>query len=265
MGNVCGCVRAEKEEQYLDPAKTPFSPEKHSPGRKYFRRKPIKQIVGDAESAEPNNENEGKKINFQLSKGQPALLSRGMAWEESISPNLTLEGGSQREKTEVGVDGVKQKLLPSAASSWSHHVNISPAYDSETEVKVSALDARISEKDSTPCCAKRKKLLDDVNTREITFQRKTDVFSLRKAASLSSIHYGAERSLEKSGFSEDPSKSYSNIQEKRNTERFCPQAIYHFQFEKKRCHSLCTDVSPASKDTNGNEVSEMWRLSLRCK
>lgn len=264
MGNICGCVRAEKEEQYLDPAKTPFSPEKYSPGRKYFRRKPIKKIVDDTDSAEPNSENEGKKRSTLLSKGQPALLSRGLAREESVTPNLTLEGGSQQEKTEVGVDDVKQKLLPSAAGGSSPHVNISPAPDSETEVKVSALDARISEKDSTPYCAKRKHL-DDVNTREITFQRKSDAFSLRKAASLSSIHYGAERSLGKSGFSEDPSTSYSSVQEKQNAERFHPCAIHHFHFEKKRCHSLCTNVSSTSKDTDGNEVSETWRLSLRCK
>lgn len=265
MGNVCGCVRAEKEEQYLDPAKTPLSPEKYSPRRKYFRRKPIKKIIGDTESVEPNNENEGRKrSSIQLSKEQPALLSRGLIREKSVTSNLIVEDGIQQGKTEVVVDHVKQKLLPSAAGSWSYLVNVSLAEDSETGVRVSELDERITEKDSSPYCAKRKKHLDDVNTREITFQRKTDVFSFRKAASLSSIHCGTERSLEKSSFSKDP-KNYSSGQEKQNTERFCPQAVHHFQFEKKRCHSLCTNVFSASKDTNGNEVSETWSLSLRCK
>ena len=32
MGNVCGCVRAEKEEQCLDPAKTPLRLEKEGLG-----------------------------------------------------------------------------------------------------------------------------------------------------------------------------------------------------------------------------------------
>lgn len=267
MGNVCGCVRAEKEEQYLDPAKTPLRPEKYSPRRKYFRRKPIKKIIDDTESVEPNNENEGWKrsSSIQLSTEQPALLSRGLIREKSVTPNLTGEDGIQQEKTEVVVDRVKQKLLPSAAGSWSYHVNVSLAEDSETGVRVGELDERITEKDNSPYCAKRKKHLDDVNTREITFQRKTDVFSFRKAASLSSIHCGTERSLEKSSFSEDPSKNYSSGQEKQNTERFCPQAVHHFQFEKKRCHSLCTNVFSTSKATNGNEVSETWSLSLRCK
>ncbi|KAL4681004.1 hypothetical protein H8957_007066 [Semnopithecus entellus] len=258
MGNVCGCVRAEKEEQYVDPAKTPLNPEKYSPGRKYFRRKPIKKTGGDKESVEANNENEDKKkSSSQPSKEQPAPLSRGLVQQESVTLHSALGDGIQQKKTEVVADSVKQKLLQSAVSSWSDHVNTSPAADSETEVKVSELDERISEKDSTPYCAKRKKHLDDVNTSEVTFQEKTDVFSFRKAASLSSVPSSIERSLKKSGFAEDPSKSYSSIQEKQNTERFCPHATQHFQFKKKRCRSLCTSVSSVSKDTDGNEISDI--------
>lgn len=261
MGNVCGCVRAEKEEQYLDPAKTPLSPEKYSPRRKYFRRKAIKTIVGNS-VVESNQDNEDKKTSsIPLSREQPAVLLRRPVREGSAAPNLTPEGGIQQEGTEDVVDDIKQKLLPSAESSQSYHADTSPAEDSETEVKVSDLGERIPEKDSTPCCAKRKEHLDDVNRREITFQRKTDVFSLRKAASLSSIRYGTERSSEKSGLSEDPSKNYSSVQEKQNTERFCPRDTDRFHFEKKRCHSLCTIVSSASKDTDGNEVSEGQSLS----
>lgn len=265
MGNVCGCVRAEKEDKYLDPAKTPLSPEKYSPGRNYFRRKPIKNTVGDTEPVEPNYEDESKTSSIQLSEAQPALLSRGLVREESVTPDLTLENGTiQQERTEVVVDCVKQRLLPTAASRCSYRGNLAPANDSEAEVKVSELDGRISTEDSTPYCAKRKKRLDDANAREITFQRKTDVFSLQKAASVSSVYYGTERSLEKSGFSEDPSKNYGSVQEKQKTERFCPYAIQHFHFEKKRCHSLCANMSSTSKDTDRNKVSEVWSLSGRC-
>nr|XP_010585251.1 dystonin isoform X4 [Loxodonta africana] len=256
MGNVCGCVRAEKEEQYLDPAKTPLRPEEYSPGRKYLRRKPIKKIVGDTKS-EPNSENGGNKSDVQLSEEQPALLSRILVREECVNPNTALEDGIQEEKTEVVVDGVKQKLLLSAASSWSYQANISPAKVSETEVEVSELDERISERDSTSYCSERKKHLDDVNTAKITFQRKTDAFSFRKAASLSSIHCDTERSFEKSQFTENPSKSDSSIPARQNTEDLCPHGTLHFQFEKKRCHSLCTSVPFASKDTNGNEISDI--------
>ncbi|VFV23005.1 bullous pemphigoid antigen 1-like [Lynx pardinus] len=258
MGNVCRCVRAEKEEQYLDPAKTPLSPEKYSPRRKYFRRKPVKTTVGDTDSVKPSQDNEDKReSSVQLSREQPAFSLRGLVREGSAAPNLTPESGIRQEGTAVVVDDMKQKLVPSTVSIRSYHVDTSPADDSETEVKVSDLDERIPEKNSTPYCAKRKEHLDAVNRREITFQRKTEVFSLRKAASLSSIHYGTERSSEKSGLSEDLSKNYSSVQEKHNTERFCPREINNFHFGKKRCHSLCTIVFSASRGTDGNEISDI--------
>ncbi|XP_032503697.1 dystonin isoform X6 [Phocoena sinus] len=242
MGNVCGCVRAEKEEQYLDPAKTPLSLEKYSAGRrKYFRRGPTKKTVGDTESGEPNHENEGKRSSILVSREQAAPWSKELVQEGCASPSLTLEAGVQHEMV----------------SGRCHPGNPSPPQHQETEVKVSELEERISEKDSTPYCAKRKDHFDDVNTREITFQRRTDRFSFQKAASLNSIHCGTERVLEKSGFSEDPSKNDCGVQEKQNMERSCPHATHHFQFEKKRCASLCDNVSFPSKDTSGKEISDI--------
>lgn len=250
MGNVCGCVRAEKEEQYLDPAKTPLSLEKYSAGRrKYFRREPTKKTVGDTKSGEPNHENEGKRSSILVSREQAAPWSKGLVQEGCTSPSLTLEAGVQHE----------------TVSSRCHPGSPSPPQHQKTEVKVSELEERISEKDSTPYCAKRKDHFDDVNPREITFQRRTDSFSFQKAASLNSIHCGTERVLEKSGFSEDPSKNDCGVQEKQNMERSCPHATHHFQFGKKRCASLCDNVSFPSKDTSGKEVSAAQSLSLTCK
>ncbi|VTJ59257.1 Hypothetical predicted protein [Marmota monax] len=257
MGNVCGCVRAEKEEQYFDPAKTPLSPEKYPPGRKYFRRKLSQKAVGNPELVEQKSRNEGKKCDIQFSRKQPTLLSRGLEPEGSVPSGPAPEDCVQREKTEVATDGVKQKLLLRAVSSVSYQVNTSPAKDSEIKACLSALDEELSENDSTPYYAKRKKHLDDVNTREITFQRKTDVFPFRKAASLSSIHCDRERSLAKSESAEIPSESYSSVQDRPGTERFCPCATHHVQFTKRRCHSLCAIMSSVSKDTYGDEISDI--------
>lgn len=267
MGNVCGCVRAEKEEQYVDPAKTPLSPEKYSPGRKYFRRKLIKKIIDDTEAVEPNHENEGKqRSSTRLSREQPTLSCRRLVREESATPALTLEGGIQPGKTEGVADSVQQKLPPGAARSGSYPVNISPAKYSETGVKVSEQDDRTSEQGSTPYGAKRKQPSEDVSTRDITFQSKTDLFPFPEAASLHPTCCATERSLEESGFSEDPSQNDSSRQEKRNTERFRPHAVQHFQVEKKRCHSLCTNVPSTPKDTSEvSEMSDPWSLRVRCK
>ncbi|XP_013361274.1 PREDICTED: dystonin isoform X2 [Chinchilla lanigera] len=256
MGNVCGCVRAEKEEQYLDPAKTPLSPDKHSPGRKYFRGKPTQKAIGDPEAVQQKGKNEGKKSDIQLSGKQPAPVCRERALADSAAPNPTLEDGFQRETTQAVADRVVQKLLPTAASGWSREVRASPVKHSETEVQESTPDGKSSEEEDTVYCAGRERHVDDVDTEETTFQTKTDVFSFRKAASLSSLHYGTERSLEKSRFAENPAKTYSSVQERQNAERFCPCETQHFQFKKRRSYSLCT-VFSVSKDTLGNEISDI--------
>ncbi|XP_066035849.1 dystonin isoform X2 [Chamaea fasciata] len=69
MGNVCGCVRAEKEEQCLDPAKAPLSPDKHSPGRKYFRRKRRKKSTeGGSDSVHVKENEEKRKYEVETSE-----------------------------------------------------------------------------------------------------------------------------------------------------------------------------------------------------
>lgn len=253
MGNLCGCVRAEKE-RYLDPAKTPLSPEKYSSGRRYFQRKPVKKSVGDTEVVEPNSQNKGKKNGVQLSEDEPNLLSRRLVRVESVTPNLRLEDGIQQEDTEFRDDSV----TPTPLLRTTCPVNFSPARDSDTGVKVSELNERILVTDNTPCCAKKNKYLDDVNIRQKTFQRKTDVFSCRKAFSLISVHCDKESSFEKSRISQDLSKSHSNVQEKQLSDSSGFPAVYHFHFEEKGCHSLSINVSTATKDTDENEVSEMW-------
>lgn len=95
MGNICGCVRVEKEEQYLDFAKIFFSFEKYFFGRKYFRRKSIKKIVDDTDLVELNSENEGKKRSIRFFKGQLVFLFKGLVREEFVILNFILEGGSQ--------------------------------------------------------------------------------------------------------------------------------------------------------------------------
>lgn len=263
MGNVCGCVRAEKEEQYLDPAKTPLSPDRRSPGRKYFRGQPTWKAVGNPASVQCKRKDEDTKSNVQLPGGQLALLCRAQAPTDAAVTSPTLEDGFQQETTQAVADRAEQRLVPTAVSSWSHEAKASPVKHREAEVQKSAPDTKSSERENLHCCAGRKEHADDVDA-EVTFQRKAGVFSFRKASSLSSLHYGTEKSLEKSRFTENPSKTYSSVQKRQNTERFCPCETHHFQFKKRRCYSLGT-VSSVSKDMLGSEVSEVQRLRLGCE
>ena len=130
MGNVCGCVRAEKEEQCLDPAKTPLRLEKYSAGRrKYFRRDLTKKAADDTESGGPRLDDEGKRSARPLSGGQAAPWAWGLVQERGASPGLTLQAGVQ----------------PQMASGQRYPG--CPSQHQETQIRVSIPEERVSEKD----------------------------------------------------------------------------------------------------------------------
>uniref|UniRef100_A0A8C3WDJ7 Dystonin n=1 Tax=Catagonus wagneri TaxID=51154 RepID=A0A8C3WDJ7_9CETA len=253
MGNVCGCVRAEKEEQCLDPAKTPLRPEKYSAGRrKYFRRDPGQESGTDPESGTPKHEQEKRSVPRLPGEGvAPWSRALPLALEEGVpqgcgGSSFTLEQAIQQECVSPSL----------ALEEGVQHGGPSAAQSRETEVQVNELEEGIAE-DSTPRCAKGKETLEVVDTGEVTFQRNRDGSAFQKAASLQSTLGGPERSLEKHGFLEDPAKNDSGVQEKQDMERFCPQATRHLQFEEKSCFSPRTDVSLSSKDVDAKEISDI--------
>lgn len=250
MGNVCGCVRAEKEEQYFDPAKSPLSPEKYSPGRKYFRRKPRQKVEGDTESVRQSREREGKKGVGQLAGGQPAVSSGELVWEDpAASP--TPEDAVQLGKT--ATDHGEQKPLPSVGNSCPYLVAVSSAQGRYSQVQVSIPDKTISEKDSPPYCPERERHLDEINTEHRTFLRRNDVSLSQKTSSSSPILCATEKSLEKTVLVGNLSKSCSSVLEQDSAGRGRPLTAHPLQLTKRRYHSLHATVSSVSKDAPGDD------------
>lgn len=255
MGNVCGCVRAEKEEQYFDPAKTPLSPEKSSPRRKYFRRKQFQKAVGDTDPVGHSSGRGGKKDGGQPAREQPAVSSRELVPEDPVT-SPTPEAGVQPGRT-VAADPREQKPSPCAVDGGSCRVTVSSAQNNDSEGQVSAPDKTISEEDSPPYCTERERHVDDVNTKQRAFQRKDDVSTFQKAASLSSILCVPEKSPGNNGLVENLSKSYSSIREHHRTERVHAHETHRPQCTKRRHHSPRASVPSVSKDAPGNEGGEV--------
>lgn len=251
MGNVCGCVRAEREEQYFDPAKSPLSPEKYSPGRKYFRRKPRQKVEGDTEPVRQSGEREGKKGVGQPAGGQPAVFSGELVWEDpAASP--TREDGVQLGKT-AATDHGEQKPLPSAGDSCPYLVTVSSAQGRYSEVQVSVPDKTISEKDSPPYCPETERHLDVVNTKHRTFLRRNDVSLSREASCSSPILCATEKSLEKTVLMGNLLKSCSSVREQDSAGRGHPLTAHPLQLTERRYHSLRASVSSVSKDAPGDD------------
>lgn len=252
MGNVCGCVRAEKEEQYFDPAKTPLSPEKYSPGRRYFRRKPFQKAGGDSAPAGRNSEREGKKGGGQPAREQPAVPVRELVPEDPATSPAP-EGGVQPART-AAADHSEQKPLPGAPDRGSYRVIVSSAQSSDSEVQLSARDKTTSEKDSPSCRTETERHLGDANTKQRPFPRKDNVSLFQKSASLSSVCV-TENTLRNNVFVGNLSKSHSSIQEHRR--RVHPHEAHCPQFTKRRYHSLCASVPSVSGGTPGNDGCEV--------
>ncbi|XP_042685671.1 uncharacterized protein LOC122166162 [Centrocercus urophasianus] len=191
MGNVCGCVRAEKEEQCLDPAKAPLSPAKHSPGRKYFRRKSRKKSADERPDSLPAKENE-EKSQYEVGISENIeVLPKGMELACSSLQSVTVDGDALPRSTDLSADLVKAEVLLSEANSDSRCRDSFPGdkqrltESAETEAWLNEQDNRSSEKIYTW----KRKYSDEYNTRELAFQTRASGLCYGKAASLdSAVH-----------------------------------------------------------------------------
>lgn len=191
MGNVCGCVRAEKEEQCLDPAKAPLSPDKHSPGRKYFRRKRRKKSTEEGSDSVHVKENEEKRqYEVEISENIE-IHPKGVGLADSFPERVTVAGNALPVSTDLSADIAKAKVFSGEAKSDSlcgeifHGDNQRLAKSGETDAWLMEEDKRSSEKH----CAWKRKYSEDDNRRELAFLKKSSDLCYRKGVTLdSAIH-----------------------------------------------------------------------------
>uniref|UniRef100_A0A8C3EY81 Dystonin n=1 Tax=Corvus moneduloides TaxID=1196302 RepID=A0A8C3EY81_CORMO len=191
MGNVCGCVRAEKEEQCLDPAKAPLSPDKHSPGRKYFRRKRRKKSTEEGSDSVHVKENEEKRpYEVEISE-DIGIHPRGVGLADFFPGRVTVASNALPVSTDLSADTAKAKVFSAEAKSDSlceesfHGDNQRLAKSGETDTWLREEEKRNSEKH----CAWKRKYSEDDNRRELAFLKKSSDLCYRKGTTLdSAIH-----------------------------------------------------------------------------
>lgn len=224
MGNVCGCVRAEKEEQCLDPAKAPLSPA----GRKYFRRKRRKKSTEERPDSVQVKENE-EKSQYEVGISEN-IRPKGVGLAASFPQRVTVAGNALPVSTDLSADLVKAKVLlgetrsDSLCGDSSHGDNQRLVKSDERETWLKEQDKRNSEKR----CTWKRKYLEDGNRRELAFVKKPSGFSYGKAASLdSAIHIlGAQR--EETGLNTTSCRIVEDVPESNKSEK-----LHHFLSESK--------------------------------
>nr|XP_016852502.1 PREDICTED: dystonin isoform X1 [Anolis carolinensis] len=209
MGNVCGCVRAEKEEQCLDPARAPLSPAKQSPGRKYFRRKPRKKQT-DGQETEKLKENEGQiQIKTRNPEEETAAHPKEVVQGASVLQKALVDGTGPLVSTGVTIDLVKAKL-PSGVSYDSctgDGICISSRKAIKTEEKDSYLTNELEKSPEKGQSAQQNGCSHDRIQRKLTFQEKQEVPHFEKE---SSSYFVLSKQDEENAFNNAPSGNAGN-------------------------------------------------------
>lgn len=222
MGNVCGCVRADKEEQCLDPAKAPLSPAKHSPGRKFLRKKSGKKQNEDEKGPEKTDRNE-RKIQGRNFIERPTH-SRELALSKSVIQKAVIDRTDLPVSTEVAVALLKEKLLSEASCGsflvedvCSNNRKVSKFEEKERQFTEGL--KRSPEKDSSTSGTQEQEYSYNGNPRELIFQKNSEGLHFENKSSSNSV---LNKQCEEKTLHWAPSRSTGAIQEWKKSERLHP-------------------------------------------
>lgn len=230
MGNVCGCVRAEKEEQCLDPAKAPLSPGKHSPGRKYFRRKRRKKSTEEGSDSVYIKENEEKRQNEVEISENIKIHPKDVGLADSFPRRVTVAGNALPVSTDLSVDTAKAKVFLGKAKYDSlcgdsfHGDNQRLAESDETDTWLKEQDKMNSEKH----CAWKRKCSEDDNRRELQFLKKSSGLCYRKGTTLDSAIHILGRQHEETELNVTSCRIIENVSDSSKSKK-----LHHFLSESK--------------------------------
>ncbi|RMC17468.1 hypothetical protein DUI87_06050 [Hirundo rustica rustica] len=230
MGNVCGCVRAEKEEQCLDPAKAPLSPDKHSPGRKYFRRKRRKKSTEEGSDSVHVKENEEKrKYEVEISENSK-IHPKGVGLADFIPGRVTVAGNALPVSTDLSVDIAKAEVFSGEAKSDSL-CGENFCGDNQRLSRSDETDAWLKEQDksnSEEHCAWKRKCSQYDNRRELAFPKKSSGLCYRKGTTSDSAIHILGRQHEETELNKTSCRVIENISESSKCEK-----LYRFPSESK--------------------------------
>lgn len=109
MGNLCGCVRTDKEEKSLDPARAPLRPPKRSPGRKFLVRSSRRKW--EEKPPENSKEKSGKEESKRKNSTEAAKYSQKVSLDKSVAQKFLTERTDRFVSSKVAVDLLKTETI----------------------------------------------------------------------------------------------------------------------------------------------------------
>uniref|UniRef100_A0ACB8GEN0 Uncharacterized protein n=1 Tax=Sphaerodactylus townsendi TaxID=933632 RepID=A0ACB8GEN0_9SAUR len=260
MGNVCGCIRADKGEQCLDAAKAPLSPAKRSPGRKYFKRKSRRKQTDDEKEAGKIEENEEK-----ISAGKQNLEETTAHPRESVIQKSLVNSPNLLQSRKVITDLVKTELLGEAScdSCTGAGTYVSNQRGSKSEEEEAWLNEELeksSKEDISNSSTQEKEFLHDGITGELTFRKSSDGLNFQQKACSDSVF---DKLCEENA----SRRNLVDSSEGKNSER-----LDHFELQNQSnpvfsscgCPSFPDENATFSISANRSKVSDSYIYCSSC-
>ncbi|KAG8124155.1 hypothetical protein E2320_019715, partial [Naja naja] len=114
MGNLCGCVRTDKEEKSLDPGRAPLRPPKRYPGRKFLMRS--SQRKWEEKPPESSKKKSGKEESKRKNSTEGAKYSREVSLDKSIAQKFLTERTDLFVSNKVAADLLKTETVSNSCT-----------------------------------------------------------------------------------------------------------------------------------------------------
>ncbi|XP_025033490.1 dystonin isoform X3 [Python bivittatus] len=225
MGNLCGCVRTDKEEKSLDPAKAPLSPAKQSPGGKKFLRRRSRR-KWDEKPPEKSKEKSGKEQSKRKNSTEGEKYSREVALDKPVAQKTLVERSDLLVSSKVAVDLLKAELLTEAICDSCTRDAVNKGSVGKAEVKGKTL---LNEIGINPEKEEEEYFCDGI-LRQLAFQKNRELFHLKKESDASK--QCGENTLNKDHFrtvgdASEWKNKYSLHPLELHTQR-CPQQVFPY-------------------------------------
>ncbi|XP_026550969.1 dystonin isoform X3 [Pseudonaja textilis] len=114
MGNLCGCVRTDKEEKSLDPVRAPLRPSKQSPGRKFLTRS--SQRKWEEKPPENSKKKSRKEESKRKNSTEGAKYSRELSLDKSVAQKFLTERTDRFVSNRVAADLLKTATISNSCT-----------------------------------------------------------------------------------------------------------------------------------------------------
>lgn len=171
MGNLCGCVRTDKEEESLDPARAPLCPPKRSPDKKFLARRSRRRR--EEQPPEKSKKKSGKEESKTKISVEEAKYSQEASLDnKSVARKFLTERTDRFVSSKVAVDLLKTEAISDSRTRYDAYKRT--VGEAEVKGKTLLKEIRINPE------KKEREYFCERIVRQLAFQKNRELLHLKK-------------------------------------------------------------------------------------